>query len=372
MSNNTNLYYEHKNYLNETDEKINQFKKEINKKQEEINELQDKINNNQSNKLNINYIDNVIEHSRKRRNLEKLEDELNQIKDLDNYYLDMAFIHAKFYSNDSSSSSSSSMGISNNVISGPDSFVTITKKVNKRQILDVYMQNYSNKSSNNKDQFIEDICTNCHSKDSNILRDGRRECLNCGIVDYNVTETNKPSYKDKNNDKVYSFSYKRINHFNEWINHVQGIEVTNIPKEVFEQLNNEIKKERIVDRSRRITQQKVKSYLKKLGLNNYYDHIPYITEQLGGEKPPKIPPQTEDTLRRMFIEISSQFASYCPTNRRNFPRYTYVIYKCCELIGYREILPYLPLLKTKARLRYMDEIWRNVCKKLDFPFIQTT
>lgn len=362
MSNSTNLYYEHKNYLNKHQEKTSQYQDEINTEQEKINNIKNKLNEyrGKSNKLNKNYAKQIIEHNRTHRHLSNLEDQLEQIEDLDRYYLDMAFIHAKFYSNDNKSNID------------PDSFVTITKKINKRQILDVYMQNYSTKNGNtSRDSFIEEICSNCHTKDSLILRDGRRECIECGIVDYNVTETNKPSYKDKSSDKVYSFSYKRINHFNEWINHVQGIEVTNIPKNVFDQLNNEIKKERIVDRRRKITQQKVRSYLKKLGLNNYYDHIPYITEQLGGERPPKIPPHIEDTLRRMFIEISSWFASYCPTSRRNFPRYTYVIYKCCELINYREILPYLPLLKTKARLRYMDEIWKNVCKKLGLPFIPT-
>lgn len=367
MSSSTNLYYEHKNYLIESQEKTNEYKEKINKCQDELDKLQNKMNKCKVNKLNNNYINNIVKTNRIKRSVQKLEYELNNINNLDKYYLDMAYIHAKFHSDDKN----------DNI--DPDSFVTITRKINKRKILDIYMQNYSSKdlSNNNfrnRDTFKEDVCNNCGNKNSMIIREGRKECMECGIVDYKITETNKPSYKDKNSDKVYSFSYKRINHFNEWINHVQGIEVTNISKKIFDQLNAEIRKERIhdKDRYRKITQKKVRFYLKKLGLNAYYDHIPYITEQLGGEKPPQIPPQIEDTLRRMFIEISSWFAAYCPTSRRNFPRYTYVIYKCCELIGYREILPYLALLKTKSRLRYMDEIWKNVCKKLGLPFIPTT
>lgn len=360
----TNLYYEHKNYLIENQEKTIKYQDKINKSQKELQQLQKKINSCQTNKLSDKYIDQIVKTNRIKRNVQKLEDELNNISDLDRYYLDMAYFHSKFHSDDKQHDNSID----------PDSFVTITKKVHKRKILDVYMQNYSSKDNTIRDTFTEDVCSNCWSKDSMIIREGRRECVECGMVDYKITETNKPSYKDKNNDKVYSFSYKRINHFNEWINHVQGIEVTNIPKNVFDQLNEEIRKERIKDRDRRrkISQKKVRFYLKKLGLNGYYDHIPYITEQLGGERPPQIPSHIEDTLRRMFIEISSWFAAYCPTSRRNFPRYTYVIYKCCELIGYREILPYLALLKTKSRLRYMDEIWKNVCKKLDLEFIPTT
>ena len=228
------------------------------------------------------------------------------------------------------------------------------------------LDNYVSSSYYNKTE----ICKNCHVENNFAISRGCRECKSCGAIEYIISEISKPAYKDKGSDKMYSFSYKKINHFNEWINQIQGKEVTRIPTEVLNLLLQEIKKERITN-PRQITQIKVRGYLKKLKLSKYYEHVPYITLQLGGERPPQIPPEIESVLRRMFIEISAPFITYCPKDRRNFPRYTYMIYKCCELINYKEILPYLPLLKTRTRLCAMDSIWKKVTDQMGWDYIPT-
>jgi hypothetical protein len=62
------------------------------------------------------------------------------------------------------------------------------------------------------------------------------------------------------------FSYKRINHFREWLSQVQGKESTDIPEEVFEKILQEIKKEKIQD-TNKLSYNKMREILKKLKIN---------------------------------------------------------------------------------------------------------
>jgi len=258
-------------------------------------------------------------------------------------------------------------------------------KRNNNNTMNKMINNSSTKSLNNNEQnkMIENIfdcstnsqidqknrCVLCDSVGKMDVIDGVIVCKNCGYSEKYITD-NMNSYKDQSSQHTNTFSYKKLNHFNEWINQIQGKEVTKVPTEVFEKIYGEIKKERITNLSI-ITQKKVRYFLKKLGLNKYYEHVPFITKHIGGESPPSISPYFETNLRQMFISVSAPFLEYCPANRRNFPRYTFILYKCCELLGYNEILPYLPLLKTKTRLIEMDRIWKTITVLLKYKYIPT-
>ena len=55
-----------------------------------------------------------------------------------------------------------------------------------------------------------------------------------------IIDSNKPSYKNPPNEVAY-FSYKRINHFNEWLAQFQAKESTDIPSDVYDKIILEIK-----------------------------------------------------------------------------------------------------------------------------------
>lgn len=61
-------------------------------------------------------------------------------------------------------------------------------------------------------------------------------------------------------EKVVTYSYKRENHFNEWILQFQAQETTSIPPEVISQLRVEFKKQKIKN-VQEITHAKVRSLL---------------------------------------------------------------------------------------------------------------
>jgi hypothetical protein len=49
--------------------------------------------------------------------------------------------------------------------------------------------------------------------------------------------------EQETSEKIINYSYKRENHFNEWLSQFQAQEMTTIPDEVIEQLRSELKKD---------------------------------------------------------------------------------------------------------------------------------
>lgn len=194
-------------------------------------------------------------------------------------------------------------------------------------------------------------------------------CLDCGVAQY--TFSGERSYKEEqDSDQTIVYSYKRENHFNEWLAQFQAKEITNIPPDVLERLKEEFKKQKVTMK-KDITQTKVRDMLKKLKLNKYYEHTPYITCVLNGITPPQMSQALEDKLRVMFRHIQEPFKKYCPAGRKNFLSYSYILYKFCELLSEDDFLVCFPLLKSKEKLYKQDQIWKKITEELQWEFIPT-
>ena len=57
--------------------------------------------------------------------------------------------------------------------------------------------------------------------------------------------------------------------------------------------------------------------------------------------------------------------------RRSFLNYYYVLFELLETLKQDELLPKVPLLKTKLRLKQHDALWRKICEELDWGFRPT-
>ena len=73
----------------------------------------------------------------------------------------------------------------------------------------------------------------------------------------------------------------------------------------------------------------------------------------------------------MFKDIQKPFDEHCPTERKNFLSYSFVLFKMCELLGEDEYLQFFPLLKSKEKLYSQDVIWKKICATLRWEFIPT-
>jgi hypothetical protein len=278
------------------------------------------------------------------KDLEKEIDAITNKKDINEYYLNVIPYLNDYYNQDHNNLSE------------------------KAKIYNDYLValNINNGSKNIYD------CTNCGQQRvlNTIL--GIIVCENCGLTDYTVVEDTKQSYDDgiipQDNN---CFSYKKITHFRECIDQCQGKERTAISDEIFMEILKKIQEDNIVDKSK-LTNQKIRQYLRELGYSGLYEHIPFILIKLNGQRPPEIPPEIETRLENMFKEVRVAFNKCRPQGRKNFPSYNYILHKCIQLIGTHDyLLPYFGLLKSDGRLKNIDEIWRAICEELNWEFISS-
>jgi hypothetical protein len=216
--------------------------------------------------------------------------------------------------------------------------------------------------------FHNDICTKCNSGELIIMEDeGILMCNNCFVFSQYIFDNEKPSYKEPPKEVCF-YAYKRINHFKEILAQFQGKETTQIPKYIIENIKLQIIKERID--IKKITNGETKNIIKKLGYNKYYEHIPFIKEQLG-IKPPNMSPLLEETLCNLFMDIQVPYSKFCPDNRVNFLNYYYTAFKLCELLGETSYLPHFQMLKDRDKRIEQDGIWKQICAHLNWVYIPT-
>ena len=259
-----------------------------------------------------------------------------------------------------------------------DAFFNKNKDELKESIISNEKKNIQKYLTNVDDSFLDinnfiqqtDICRDCNKGEMiPVEHEGILVCNMCSKSIPYLVENEKPSYKEPPKEVCF-YAYKRINHFREILAQFQAKETTDIPESVYNDIIMEIKKERIKNMAV-ITPDKMRTILKKIKKNDYYEHIPYIINQLNGLPAPVIAPEIEEIIRGMFKAIQIPFEKYCPNKRKNFLSYNYVMYKFFELLELDEYLHCFQLLKSRTKLHQQDQIWKNICKDLNWQFIKS-
>ena len=215
-----------------------------------------------------------------------------------------------------------------------------------------------------------DVCSYCNIDMLLNTNTSLLICSQCGLQEPIILDIDKPSYKDPPKEMT-SFCYKRINHLNEFLAQFQAKETTDIPDELYNEILLEIKKERITNMTQ-INCDKMRLILKKIKRNEYYEHVPYIINQLNGLPPPIISPEVEEIIRNMFKQIQTPFETLRPDiipKRKNFLSYNYIMYKFFELLELDEYLDCFQLLKSRNKLYQQDIIWKHICAELNWQYI---
>lgn len=241
---------------------------------------------------------------------------------------------------------------------------------NKAELLEKYLKVIDNKQTKvgKYKKFKPKYCPNaeCKAEMTLHLSDGYLICTSCGFCEEVILDSDKPNYKEPVPDAT-AYSYKRINHFNEWLAQFQAKESTDIPDEVYDKILVEMKKQRLLDKF--ITPKKMRSILKKLNYNKYYEHVQHIINKVSGIPPPKMTREVEEKFRQMFKQCQEPFTLHCPKDRKNFLSYSYTLHKFCELLELDDFLPCFPLLKSQDKLKEQDRIWKKICGYLNWQFI---
>jgi hypothetical protein len=236
-------------------------------------------------------------------------------------------------------------------------------------ILEEYLKCTLNKNIKKKNIQIQ-ICPDCNIEKILQSNDGHMVCMSCGHSDQIIVDMEKINFKDPYYENK-STGYKRMNHFSELMNQFQAKESTDISPKIFNTIILEIKRQRIIDPTK-LTKKRMRFILKKLELNQYFEHIPFIINRLTGLPPPTITRELEEKLKSMFKEIQEPFKLFRSKKRKNFLNYNYVFHKFFELLEMDHFLQHFPLLKSPSKLREQDELWEKICKYLRWEFIPST
>ena len=307
-------------------------------------------------------------HTDNRKMIDCIHDDL--IKNMDNkelneYYLDNGLLLDKYYRNDYKKINDENIGILSYF--GEKNEIEKDNDNDRKNVMNNYMSNIDDSLIINKNDIKNDKCTNCNNK--LYLSDLTSEvyCKKCGKSNDILVITDKVSYSDPQSEITY-YTYKRINHFNEWLAQFQAKERTDLPNEIFSNINAELKKNKYIVLEN-LKYSDIREILKKLKYNKYYEHIPHILSIITGKKAPTLDRKSEEILRSLFKEIQLPFVKNCPANRKNFLSYSYVLHKFCELLEYDHLLEYFSLLKSREKLHAQDLIWEKICKDLNWEFI---
>ena len=339
-------------------ENINLFNKNTKKK---IN-LEQKINKIKDELKELNNVTDVKLLEKKTKLLNLLDNyELNlinikKITDID--YYDKAGDILESYYEDLASDNNESKSILEFLTNK-----TTTENNGKTQLFEKYCNmvdgiKISKETSSNR--IIN--CNNCKIEKIYDISNSSYTCTECGDMELIILD-------DDNKIKEYS-CYKRLSHFKEWLLQFQAKEVTNIDNSIYNNIVEELKKNRIDDTSK-ITRNKLQKILFKLGYSYLYEHIPFIINKLSNIPPPKISQDIEKQFYKMFIMIQEPWEIYKPKNRKNIISYSYIIYKFCELLELDNLLKYFPLLKSSKKIQEHDMIWKKFCKHLKWEFYPT-
>ena len=366
-----------------TEEKLSLNKiKELEDNYNEVNNIIIKLNNDGLN-INNNYYNDLWSSNIKiREDIIKLKERLKDINSINEieYYENTSYILFNYYDMIEKQSNNC---VKNNKFKNKsiiESFNLNIKKdddnnsneiedkvVEKSSLVDEYLAITNNNHIRKIEYDNRELCKNCKYPLTCLQQDAIMICSDCGFQEPLLIEQNKPLLKQNTKDTSH-FSYKRINHFREWCNQVQGKESTDIPNEVFEKILNEIKKEKIAD-TRKITYNKMREILKRLRINKYYEHINYIINRINGIPTPQFSADLEEKLCSMFRDIQAPFLKHCPKDRKNFLSYSYVLYKFFQILGLNEYLKFFPLLKSREKLYAQDQIWKKICEELNYTVI---
>ena len=354
--------------------KIDEYNKALQKNEE----IQQKIDALTVQKQNTECVFTMLELDNK---IHDLKTNLKQINDdnVSQYLLNVSSIFQAYY-NDSSNTEFKFEDLSDPTSKEKSlnltDFVEQRYKNNRGQLYTQYMNIVNSKppvsyyETNKTSQNI--ICDDCKDAMYVSVNESYIVCENCGNYDsyFEPSITGLTYEQEVNTDTNVNFAYKRINHLRELLAQLQAKESSEIPQHVIDCMKGEFKKARIYNKDE-ITQDKVKSYLKKLKLNKYYEHTRQITNILTGTPPPVISSQLYETIINMFMEIQEPFDRVCPKNRKNFFSYNYILYKFCELLGEKEYMPLFTLLKSREKLYQQDCIWKEICAITKWPFYKS-
>jgi hypothetical protein len=215
---------------------------------------------------------------------------------------------------------------------------------------------------------VGDTCAACGGPVLIVEQKASLCCSVCGLSKPFIDMTAMQSLQ-RGDVEFVSQSYKRANHFLEWLNSIQAKSSFVVPDDVIRQIVHHLVASG-VRAAAGVTCERVRAALKHLRLRTYYEHVCQITCRISGEPPPRFRPEVEERLRLMFLAVQQPFERARGV-RKNFLSYSYVLMQFLWLLGIDVgAVPRLAftMLKGPDKLEKQNTIYRDICRELDWSF----
>jgi len=159
------------------------------------------------------------------------------------------------------------------------------------------------------------------------------------------------------------FQYRRINHFNDALNELQGKEKSNVSSVHMTRIMEEMYNVFGPVPREKITYAMVRHVVRdRLQLLRCYKHVVQITSLLSGRPAIQMSPRHETLARLIFEQMQEPFERAPHRERHNFLSYPFTLFKICQMLGLVEFFPMLPLLRGEEKLRQQEDLIRWICE----------
>ena len=253
-----------------------------------------------------------------------------------------------------------------------DQLTMIFTQVAKRYIPDIVIEQDTIQESNS----VVSDCDICGSK-KNIVNDFSYVCTDCGHE--RESNTIALSYKDINRTNILQKgTYEERSHFRDALNQYQGKQNCKIDKKIFDDLENEFRKHRLLDNNKsgkarfaRIKKDHVMLFLKELGYDKQYENANYIFSEMTGVKCPDITHLEEqlmddfDTLVNLYTK---RFKYEKGIERKSFINIQCVLFQLLLKNKHKCKKEDFNILKTIDRKTFHDEILRELFEEMGWNY----
>lgn len=209
-------------------------------------------------------------------------------------------------------------------------------------------------------------CKKCGVDKIIIYSESIMSCPECGESEDIFIESEVPSHRETFNEKP-KYPYRRIGHCIEKLNQFLCKGTANVPPEVFNILDEEVKKHGLDNE--RITIRFLERMLKNHKLSDYYENIMYIFSKMTNTPPQTITREEYELVLKMFMEADEMYeAKFKPKERNNFLKYTFVLNKIFLTLGKKNHAKFFKLLKSPVKMKEQERIWKRICNELGWKY----
>jgi hypothetical protein len=182
---------------------------------------------------------------------------------------------------------------------------------------------------------------------------GHEVCVDCGAITQE-TVFERPTWAPHH--VLKGPGYQRIHFFNERFNQFVGNEPP-VPKAILQSVRALV--------AAPVTKTKIRAALRKIGAAKYIERWISIWSALTGEPVPVISSEDMQYFRELFVQIERAFMTHRPETRKSMISYNFLFVRMLQIRGLPQFYKFFPQLKSKAKFRFIDGIWGDMCRWLN-------